>query len=72
MSKGKTFNGYNNHRDAPKISVAAGRMQIEHPMSSIWFNASLKKPVRVWFFLTQQIDESHSKIIARVGPYLYQ
>jgi hypothetical protein len=72
-TKGKTFNGYDSHRDAPKIGAASGRMQIEYPMSQIWLNAKLRRPVRVWFFVTQLTDdEGHSRIIARVGPYLYR
>jgi hypothetical protein len=68
---GGSFNHYKRFADEPMLSTADGVVHVSYPMSKVWNDERLKRPVRVWFYLIERTAAHESAIIGEAGPFEY-
>jgi hypothetical protein len=57
--------------DHPILTGAKGSVVVTYPLTRVWGNARLKKPLKVWFCVVEQIGPNDSVVIGRSGPIEY-
>ena len=57
--------------DHPILTGAKGSLVVTYPLARVWGNARLKKPLRVWFCVLEQLGPNDSVVIGRSGPIEY-
>jgi hypothetical protein len=57
--------------DHPILTAAKGSLFVTFPLSHVWNNPKLKKPIRVWFEVVERIGPSDSVVIGRSAPIEY-
>ena len=57
--------------DQPILTAAKGSLVVTYPLSKVWGNPRLKKPIRVWFDVVERVGPNDSVVIGRAGPIEY-
>ena len=57
--------------DRPILAAAKGSVAVTYPLSRVWSNPKLKKPIHVWFEVVERIGPNDSFVIGRTGPIEY-
>jgi hypothetical protein len=57
--------------DQPILTAAQGSVVLTYPISRVWSNPKLRKPIRVWFDVVERIGPNDSVVIGRAGPIEY-
>jgi hypothetical protein len=54
------------------ISAPSGAVALKIPLKDVWNQASLKRPVTLYFFLNQRTERQKSVVIGAAGPVGFQ
>ena len=67
--EGQTFSTGEN--SSITLGTKTGNVILEYPISQIWSNTNLKRPISCYFYLHQMTSETASKVIARTAEIKY-
>lgn len=68
---GTSFNHSARLADHFILTAAQGSVFITYPLSRVWADPRLKKPIRLWFQLVARIGPNDSVVIGRSAPVDY-
>jgi hypothetical protein len=68
---GTSFNHSARLADHSILTAAQGSVFISYPLSRVWADSRLKKPVRLWFQLVAKIGPNDSVVIGQSAPVDY-
>jgi hypothetical protein len=57
--------------DHPILTAARGSVVVTYPLARVWGNAKLRKPIKVWFCVLEQVGPNDSVVIGRTAPVEY-
>jgi hypothetical protein len=57
--------------DHPILTAAKGSVIVTYPLARVWGNAKLRKPLKVWFCVLENIGPNDSVVIGRSAPIQY-
>jgi hypothetical protein len=57
--------------DHPILTAAKGSVVVTYPLARVWGNAKLRKPIKVWFCVLEQVGPNDSVVIGRSAPVEY-
>ena len=57
--------------DHPILTAAKGSVIVTYPLARVWGNARLKKPLKVWFCILEQVGPNDAVVIGRTAPIEY-
>lgn len=65
---GQTFNELDHFADSPRLRTAEGTVTIEYKPARELRSRQLAHPVRVWFYVMEQVGPGHTRVIGRAEP----
>jgi hypothetical protein len=68
---GTSFNHSPRLADHSILTAAQGSVLVRYPLSRVWADPRLKKPVRLWFELVAKVGPNDSVVIGRSTPIEY-
>lgn len=68
---GTSFNHSARLADHSILTAAQGSVIVSYPLSRVWSDPRLKKPIRLWFQLVAKIGPNDSVVIGRSAPVDY-
>ncbi len=54
-----------------ELADAKGRLSLAFPIASVWDLPEVKKPFRMWFYLTQDTGPKRNLVVAKTAPIDY-
>jgi hypothetical protein len=57
--------------DDVALDAAQGQATVSFPIQRVWNDAMVKRPFRIWFYLTRRAGPDRSIVVGRAGPIEY-